>query len=163
MSHPNEDLIRRFYESFQRRDAEGMIACYHPDVAFSDPVFQGLRGGEARAMWRMLCERAKDFELTFDNVRADDAQGSAHWEARYTFSATGRRVHNVIDATFKLSGGKIIKHDDHFDLWRWARMALGPSGALLGWLPPMQGAVRGKARKGLDEFIASRGESATKA
>jgi len=161
-THPHEALIERFYSSFQRRDAEGMIACYHPDITFSDPVFTDLRGGEARAMWRMLCERGKDLELDFRDVRADDAEGQAHWEAHYSFSATQRRVHNIIDARFHFKDGKIIRHQDTFDLWRWSRMAIGPAALLFGWLPPMQNAIRKKARAGLDAFIASRGEQATR-
>jgi ketosteroid isomerase-like protein len=152
--HPNAELIERFYTSFQRRDAEGMIACYDSEVAFSDPVFTQLKGARACAMWRMLTTRAKSLEITFDRVHADDETGGAHWEARYIFSATGRPVHNVIDAAFRFRDGKIVRHDDTFDLWRWARMALGPKGVLLGWLPPVQRAIRANAAKGLDAFLA---------
>jgi ketosteroid isomerase-like protein len=154
--HPNARLIETFYTSFQKRDAEGMIACYHPDVRFSDPVFHELQGARACAMWRMLAARAKDFSLEFRDVKADDHTGSAHWEARYLFSATGRKVHNIIDAKFELRDGKIVRHDDTFDLWRWAGMALGAKGKLLGWLPPVQRAIHQKAMGGLDEFERSR-------
>ncbi|MFY8063069.1 MAG: nuclear transport factor 2 family protein, partial [Usitatibacteraceae bacterium] len=37
--HPNEQCIRRFYAAFANRDADGMAACYHPEIAFSDPAF----------------------------------------------------------------------------------------------------------------------------
>ena len=33
-------------------------------------------------------------------------------------------------------------------------MALGFKGSLLGWMPPIQAAIRKKARTGLDEFLA---------
>jgi ketosteroid isomerase-like protein len=161
-AHPHAALIETFYKSFQRRDAEGMVACYHADVTFSDPVFPDLRGGRARAMWRMLASRAKDLELTFRDIDANDTEGRAHWEAWYTFSGTGRRVHNVIDARFAFRDGKIARHDDSFDLHRWSRFALGPSGLLFGWLPPMQNTIRKKAAKGLDEYIAARGDEATR-
>lgn len=154
--HPNARLIETFYTSFQKRDAEGMVACYHPDVRFSDPVFHELVGARACAMWRMLCGRAKELEIEFRDVQADDRTGSAHWEARYLFSATGRKVHNVIEAKFELRDGKIVRHVDTFDLWRWAGMALGPRGKLLGWLPPVQRAIHAKAIAGLDEFERSR-------
>ncbi|MFT4771922.1 MAG: hypothetical protein ACI9D1_001957, partial [Cryomorphaceae bacterium] len=65
-------------------------------------------------------------------VKASDQAGSAHWEAKYTFSKTGRKVHNSIDATFEFSDGKIIKHTDDFDLKKWAKQAMGLKGALLG-------------------------------
>jgi len=152
--HANADLIQRFYTAFQQRDAEQMIACYHPEVVFSDPVFPSLRGPKAGAMWRMLTRRAQDFSLTFRDVQADAARGTAHWEASYTFSDTGRRVLNVIDASFEFKDGKIIRHQDRFDLWRWASMALGPTGKWLGWLPPVQGAIRNKAARALERFLA---------
>jgi ketosteroid isomerase-like protein len=53
MSHPNTELIERFYTAFQQRDAETMAACYADDVVFSDPAFGELRDEEARDMWRI--------------------------------------------------------------------------------------------------------------
>jgi len=146
-------LIERFYGCFQKGDGAGMAACYHPDIVFSDPVFRDLAGPRAGAMWRMLTLRAKSLEVTFRDVKADDEAGSAHWEASYLFSATGRHVHNVIDATFRFKEGKIVRHDDRFDLWRWSSMALGAKGRFLGWLPPVQNAIRTQAVKGLDQFM----------
>ncbi len=156
LMHENQALIERFYQSFQKRDADGMCACYHPDIEFSDPAFPGLRGGEAKAMWRMLVERGKDLTLEFSGVEADSSSGKAHWEAHYTFSATGRRVHNIIDAKFEFKDGKIIRHTDHFDFWRWTRLAIGPAGILLGWTPFMQNKIRKTARKGLADYIAKK-------
>jgi ketosteroid isomerase-like protein len=148
----NEATITRFYEAFQKRDAATMAACYAPDVQFSDPVFPDLRGAQAGLMWKMLCERGKDLRLEFRDVRADATGGSAHWEAWYTFSATGRKVHNVIDASFAFRDGRIARHVDRFDLYRWSRQALGPAGLLLGWSPPLQNKVRAMAAKGLADY-----------
>jgi ketosteroid isomerase-like protein len=156
MSHPNTELIQRFYEAFQRRDAEAMAACYADDVVFSDPVFGELRGEEARDMWRMLVARAQQFSLTFAEVDADERIGRAQWVARYLFSQTGRTVVNRIQARFVFRDGRIVEHRDSFDLWRWARQALGFKGALLGWSPAVQRAIRAQARKGLDAFPARR-------
>src|SRR5215213_2882806 len=103
--HPNAALIERFYTAFAARDAAGMQACYHPDVVFSDAAFGELRGAEAGAMWAMLLERGKDLRVTFSGVHADDAQGGAHWDADYTFSQSGRPVHNRIDAEFAFRDG----------------------------------------------------------
>ncbi len=147
-------LIETFYSSFQSRDADGMTACYHPEVTFTDPVFGRLRGAEATSMWRMLCARGKDLQITFSDVRVDDTTGSAHWEATYTFSKSARRVHNVIEASFVFQDGKIIRHEDRFNLWKWSAMALGPLGLLLGWTPFVQSAIRKDARKSLEVFMA---------
>ncbi|MFI8610992.1 nuclear transport factor 2 family protein [Pseudomonas sp. NPDC077649] len=160
MNHPNAELIQRFYTAFQRLDAEAMAACYAADIHFSDPVFTDLRGAAAGDMWGMLCSRAEGFSLTFDAVQADDRQGSAHWVASYRFSATGRQVVNRIQAQFRFEGGLIVEHRDQFDLWRWAGQALGAKGLLLGWAPPVQGAIRRQAAKGLAQFRQGRQEAA---
>jgi SnoaL-like domain len=151
--HANEDLITRFYSAFQKRDAQAMVACYHAEIQFSDPVFQNLKGLRAKAMWLLLCERGKDLHIEFTNVSADDRLGSAHWEAWYTFSTTGRKVHNIIDARFEFQDGLIRKHADSFNLHRWAGQALGLSGKLLGGTAFMQNQIRSGAVKGLDAFL----------
>ena len=86
------------------------------------------------------------------STAADDAAGRAHWEAWYTFSASGRKVHNIIDATFEFRDGKIVKHTDRFDLHRWAGLALGLPGTLLGWTPFLQNKIRAMAQKGLADY-----------
>jgi ketosteroid isomerase-like protein len=154
MSNANAALISRFYQAFARQDAEAMAACYAPNVQFSDAVFIDLKGAEASDMWRMLCSRAADFSLSFSDVEADEQRGTARWTAHYTFSATGRTVVNEIRAEFVFKDGLIVEHRDHFDLWRWSRQALGLKGLLLGWLPPVQAAIRRQARQGLASYQA---------
>jgi ketosteroid isomerase-like protein len=154
--HPNAELITTFYQAFQKLDAETMAHCYAIDIVFSDPVFPELRAQEAGDMWRMLTSKAQDFSLTFDGIEADEQQGKAHWVAVYTFSQTGNRVVNDIQARFVFKDGKIVRHTDAFDFWKWARQALGLKGALLGWSKLLKNAVRGKAAKGLQSFCAKR-------
>jgi len=151
--HPHAALIERFYQGFQRHDPEAMIACYHPEITFSDPVFQTLHGERAGAMWRMLVGRSADLALVYRDVVADDTQGSAYWEATYTFSQTGRKVINKVHSRFQFQDGAILTQHDTFDLWRWARMALGTRGALLGWTPFVQAAIRRQAASGLEAYI----------
>ncbi len=129
------------------------MACYAPTVTFSDPVFPDLVGDQARGMWRMLCARGKDLRIEFSEVRAGDHTGAAHWEAWYTFSASGRQVHNVIEASFTFAGGLIASHTDRFDLYRWSRQALGAKGVLLGWTPLVRHAIRGTAARSLQSFL----------
>ncbi len=150
--HPHADLITNFYRSFQRLDAPAMLTSYHRDIVFSDPAFPQLVGDEARAMWQMLTARAKNFGLTFSDVAANDEAGAARWVATYTFSKTGRTVENRIAARFAFRDGLIIRHTDSFNLWRWAAMALGPTGLLLGWSPPVRGKIRREAARGLADF-----------
>lgn len=152
--HPNAQLIHSFYGALQRRDGAAMGACYGPRATFRDPVFGELERPQAVAMWRMLCERATDLDLTVADVAADDARGQAHCEARYTFTGTGRHVTNRIQARFEFTNGRIQRHVDQFDLYAWARQALGLQGLLLGWAPPVQRAIRAKAARGLAAYVA---------
>lgn len=153
--HPYEQRIRNFYAAFAVRDAAAMARCYHADVFFSDPAFPSLRGEEASAMWAMLCERGKDLTIILVDAGADDSGGHARWEARYTFSQTGRSVHNVIDALFAFRDGRIVRHIDRFSFWRWSRQALGPAGLALGWFGPFKALVRKKAARSLESFRAA--------
>ena len=111
----------------------------------------------------MLCVSAQGLEITVSGIRADEHTGAAHWEARYTFSQTGRKIHNKIDAAFQFANGKIIAHRDTFDLWRWARMALGVKGILFGWLPSLQAKIRSEANKRLELFMNKTESAATPA
>ncbi len=156
MAHPNAELIETFYRAFAERDAEAMAECYAPNVRFTDPVFVGLEGEEAGDMWRMLCSRADDLRVEHRDVVADDDGGSAHWEAWYTFGATGRKVHNVVDARFDFEDGRIIEHVDTFDFGAWSRQAIGLPAVLLGWTGLIQKKVRNTARGQLDRFSAKR-------
>ncbi len=149
----NEQLINDFYSAFQNLDWQTMQLSYATNIHFSDPVFSDLKGEDAVAMWHMLCRRATNFELTFSDVFADERHGSARWEATYTFSQTGRKVHNVIFAEFQFADGKIVRHSDHFNFWRWSQMALGLPGVLLGWSGYLKRKVQQQALGGLKLFI----------
>ena len=153
--HPNAQLLTDFYEAFDRHDGKAMAAAYHDDATFSDPVFPDLDAGGVRAMWQMLTSRSDDLRVEFSGIEADDTTGRAHWEAWYTFTTTGRKVHNIIDATFEFRDGKIVRHVDEFDFWRWSREALGLTGVLLGWTPIVRNKVQRTAGSQLEKWRAA--------
>jgi len=155
--HPHAALITRFYTAFSQGNAAGMAACYHPDVRFSDPVFPSLKGAAASAMWAMLLARASDLVVSHSQVQANDETGRAHWDARYTFSKTGRKVLNRIDAQFRFQDGLIVEHIDQFSFPHWARQALGLPGWLLGHTSFLQGKVPGEAARGLASWLKQSG------
>jgi len=150
----HKSLIAKFYMAFSQLDWQTMSDCYHPEIEFSDPAFPSLKGKEAGVMWRMLCERAKSFELTFKNVSAEGDSGECQWQANYLFSKTGRMVENHISAQFLFRDGKIIHHKDTFDFWKWSKMALGTPGVLLGWSPFLRNKVQQTAQSELQKFLA---------
>lgn len=151
--HPNEQLISKFYSAFQVRGYLTMQSFYHPNATFYDPVFENLNADQVKAMWQMLTTTAKDIEIKCSKISADDHKGTCQWDAWYTFTATGKQVHNVIQASFEFKDGKIIKHHDQFDLYRWSRMAFGVTGVLLGWTPLLKNKIRKTAQGRLAKFM----------
>ncbi|MCU0238090.1 MAG: nuclear transport factor 2 family protein [Pyrinomonadaceae bacterium] len=149
----NEKLIQHFYNSFAQRDYKAMQDCYADDATFSDEAFQNLNSAQVKAMWEMLIKSGKDLEIRFQNVSADEKNGSAEWIANYTFSQTGNKVENRIKANFEFANGKIVKHIDSFDFYKWSSQALGLTGKLLGWTSFLKKKVSEKAMKSLAEFM----------
>ena len=124
MPHPNTAQITRLYTALAAKDGAAMGACYADDARFSDPAFQNLDATGVRTMWAMLCSRATDLTVEVSGIEADDTRGKARWVASYTFSKTGQKVRNVIDAEFEFRDGLIVRHTDRFDLWRWGAQAV---------------------------------------
>ena len=152
-----QDTIARFYAAFARLDGQAMQACYAADVQFDDEVFS-LRGrDQVGGMWRMLCDAVKgkpDARAAWKLDVSQVTDRSAHWEAHYLFSATGRKVLNRIDAEFEFDhAGLIVRHRDRFDFWAWSRQALGLPGLLLGWSPLLRRKVRTQAAANLKRFL----------
>ncbi len=149
----NEQLIHTFYNAFQQKDWKTMQACYHENIIFNDAVFKNLQGKQAGAMWHMLLQNGKDLQLNFDGVVANEKTGKAKWIATYTFSKTGNKVINDIQAVFEFKDGKIFRHTDSFDFHKWAKQAFGFSGLIMGGFVFFQNTVSKKAMEGLNAFI----------
>jgi SnoaL-like domain len=154
----SRQTIQSFYDAFVHLDGGVMERCYAEESRFDDEVFS-LRGQrEIGSMWRMLCDatRAKGQAVWRLEVSAV-TERSAHWEATYRFSATGRMVTNIIEASFEFdAAGRIARHTDRFDFWRWSRQALGLPGLLLGWTPILRNKVRAQAAANLKAYTARR-------
>lgn len=153
----SQATIERFYAAFAQLDGQTMQACYAEDATFDDEAFSLKGQREVGGMWRMLCDATKakgrdHWKLQVSQVTPN----SAHWEAHYKFSATGRLVLNKIDATFEFNAqGLITRHRDRFDFWTWSRQALGTPGLLLGWTPFLKNKVRATAAGNLKRYLAN--------
>lgn len=152
--------ILSFYDAFARGDWAAMADFYAPHAVFNDPAFGELHGAEIGAMWRMLIERSRGaLKISVSDIRENRETGAALWTAVYVFSQTGRPVTNVIRAAFEFENGKIKRHTDDFDLWKWSRQAMGWKGALLGWTGFFRRALQEKARAQLFRFIEKTGSA----
>ncbi|MGB1216613.1 MAG: nuclear transport factor 2 family protein [Saprospiraceae bacterium] len=150
----NQEIIQAFYQSFSEKNVEGMLVHYADDVEFTDPAFGTLQGEEAKAMWRMLIERSGgNMTLTFKDVEAKGDTGSAAWKAEYFFGKNKRKVINEIQASFEFKDGKIVKHVDKFNLWKWTRQAMGIPGWLFGWTGAMQLKIQDQTKSVLHSYM----------
>jgi hypothetical protein len=152
----NEILIAKFYTAFSKGDAKAMSECYHPKIQFKDPAFGLLKEKQVSKMWEMLLLKSKgNIKIQFSNIKATATAGSANWVATYNFSKTNRKVINEISAEFEFQDGLIIKHIDHFNLWKWSKQAFGVSGFLMGWTSFFQKKVQEQALLSLKKFQES--------
>ena len=150
--HAHEALVRRLYAALDEMDGDAMAACYAADARFSDPVFPELRGPAVGAMWRMLCQRARDLEVQVVAAQPSGAGFEATWAAQYTFARTGRPVTNLGNARFRFHDGLIAEHVDEWDFHRWATQALGWQGRMLGGTGILRRKVQREAAQGLAKF-----------
>ena len=151
----SQATISQFYEAFKNHDAKAMSSLYHEDTVFNDPAFKNLNYEEVVSMWTMLLERSRgELKIEHHSVIGDQNLAQCTWEATYNFSQTKRPVHNIIHASMEFKDGKIIKHTDEFNLWRWSSMALGLPGKLLGWTPFIKKRVQKMARQSLDKYMS---------
>ena len=138
------NIVEQFYAAFQRRDALTMNSCYADIATFRDPIFD-LDYTNTCAMWEMLCQNAREFNLEYQIVEQTETQATVKWIAKYRFSKTGRMVTNHVTTTMLLQDNKIIKQVDRFNLWRWSAQALGFIGMVLGWDPLFRSKLRKSA------------------
>lgn len=148
----------QFYTSFNLCDSETMNALYADSVSFSDPAFGWLNDQDVRDMWSMLCssQKGKKFKVSFVVKSVKPKKVEVFWEAWYTFSITGKSVHNQIKSTlFFNDKGLIFKQIDRFSLHRWSRQAMGLTGTLLGWTPFFKSGLQKRSKAALKKYQAS--------
>jgi ketosteroid isomerase-like protein len=153
----HQELLEHFYHSFKYKDAEGMIACYHDDIEFTDPAFGTLKGDEVKNMWRMLLGQSSASQIDYNNISADANKGKVYWKAQYVFSQTKRPVVNNVTSSFEFKDGKIIRQTDTFDLKLWAKQALGFQGSVLNFFGVLQSAIQRKANASLQAYMNKSG------
>ena len=154
MTARNADLLHRLFTGLSHHDHGEMASCYHQDAAFRDIAFDLIGKKQIHAMWHMISET--DIRPTFHVVRADEERGVVKLVDDYTFTSTGKPVHNIIVSNFRFQGGRIIDHQDVCDARAWASMALGgPVGFFAGRFRILRSF---QARRLLRSFIAKHPE-----
>ena len=136
MSHPaTEALIKRYYDAFNRGDADGMLACLADDVVHD--VNQGVRrpGKEA---FRVFCgHMSRCYEENLENIvilaSADGSRAAAEFNVHGTYIATDEGLPPASGQTyvlpagtfFAISNGLITRVTTYYNLTDWLMQVTG--------------------------------------
>lgn len=130
-----EKLIARYYDAFNRGDAEGLLACLADDVVHD--VNQGVRR-TGKAAFRAFCEhmsRCYSEQLTDIVIMSNDAgtRAAAEFNVRGTYlqtdeglpPATGQTYALPAGTFFVVREGAIARVTTYYNLTEWLMQVSG--------------------------------------
>ena len=106
------NVVERFAEAFNRRDVDGLLACFTAEATYRD-LFYGPHAGQAalRRMFERMFHEGRDYRWSMDAIVMDDRRAAAEWTFGYTATAAvprseGRRVRFSGMSIFELDRGE---------------------------------------------------------
>lgn len=115
------NLVERFADAFNRRDVEGLLACFTEDATYRD-LFYGPHAGRAalRGMFERMFREGQDYRWQMETIVTEDRRAAAEWTFSYTATAAvprseGRRVRFSGMSVFDLDGGRIRAYREYAD------------------------------------------------
>jgi steroid delta-isomerase-like uncharacterized protein len=139
MSAETLSLIRRYYDAFNRADADAMIACLADDVVHD--VNQGMRRAGKKAFREFCRHMARCYEERLEDVTimatADGRRAAAEFNVRGTYLATdeglpeakGQTYALPAGAFFAIEGGRIQRVTTYYNLTEWLVQVAGEAGS----------------------------------
>jgi ketosteroid isomerase-like protein len=120
MSQDNVEIVRCFFDAFERRDREDVAALLHSQIEWHS-IGAPLLGVEAihgrdealRFMFEQIGEGVEDFRAILEEVRelpSDQVLAVAHYEGRGVASGAAPRV--TATAIFRFEAGQIVFFQD---------------------------------------------------
>ncbi|MCZ7594930.1 MAG: nuclear transport factor 2 family protein [Hyphomicrobium sp.] len=126
-------LTERLFSALQRRDAQAAAACYHDDASFSAPIIGEVEGRNVEALWRTIFAATQNSALNFGVVDVGLTTARVEGVLAYSFISSGRGVISRFESVLHIRDQLVVRHEDTFDAWNWARMAFGSEGLMFGW------------------------------
>jgi ketosteroid isomerase-like protein len=123
-------VVHDFAAAFNRRDVDGLLACFTEAASYVDTFYGEHRGRPAlRAMFERMFLEGRDYAWTMDTVVETPARAAAEWTFSYVVTeavprSQGRKVRFQGMSFFELQGGKIAVYRESFDTG-WALLQLG--------------------------------------
>lgn len=124
-----EDLVRRYYDAFNRGDAEAMAACLADDVAHD--VNQGGRRIGVERFREFCAHMARCYHERLDDIvvmaSADGCRAAAEFVVNGRYLATddglppaaGQTYRLPAGAFFEIRGGRIARVTTYYNLTDW--------------------------------------------
>ena len=114
-------LVQKFAAAFNRRDVDGLLACFTPAATYRD-TFYGEHGGHPalRAMFERMFHEGKDYRWTMDAVIESPGRAAAEWTFSYVVTdavprSAGRQIRFRGMSLFDLEGDRIAAYREYFD------------------------------------------------
>ena len=114
-------IAEQFAEAFNRRDIEGIVACFTDDATYNDLFYGEASGPEGlRALFGRMLGEAAEVEWALDNVVASPTHEIAEWTFRLVVSdavrrSAGRTVSLRGVSVFELRDGLCCAYREYFD------------------------------------------------
>jgi steroid delta-isomerase-like uncharacterized protein len=113
-------VVRDFEKAFNRRDVDGLLACFTPDATYVDTFFGAHTGPALGPMFERMFREGRDYSWVMDTVVETNAAAAAEWTFGYVVTeaiprSAGRRVRFRGMSLFELEGGRIARYREYFD------------------------------------------------
>lgn len=112
-------VVERFADAFNRRDVEGLLACFTESATYHDLFYGPHAGAPAlRGMFERMFREGRDYRWVMDVVVTDGRHAAAEWTFSYVVSeaiprSQGRRVQFRGMSLFELDGDRIRAYREH--------------------------------------------------
>jgi hypothetical protein len=168
-SAPATDVVRQFYDAFQKSDFGTMESLYGAKVAWHDTVFSADGRDAVMGIWRFELDPKVGGQITYQilGAKAPDAQGNTQVQVRWrdVYKFFGNPIDHSIDATLTVdAAGKIVSHQESYSWSEWAHQAFPFLGSLVD-NRFVEGTLKWLLRRGVSVIVAiddmKRGDSKT--
>jgi ketosteroid isomerase-like protein len=114
-------VVKDFEAAFNRRDVDGLLACFTDDATYDDGFYGRHTGpGELRAMFERMFREGRDYAWTMEVIVESVEHAAAEWDFSYVVTdalprSAGRHVRFKGMSLFDLRGAKIRAYRESFD------------------------------------------------
>ena len=115
-------IVKEFEAAFNRRDVDGLLACFTPTARYRDNFFGEHAGAPAlREMFARMFREGRDYAWTMERVVETDAAAASEWTFAYTVTeavprSAGRVVRFRGMSLFEKRDGRIAAYRESFDM-----------------------------------------------